>query len=203
MLYLTATRYGRFFSLNYYHNPEKFLKDIEIFNNDWKQYNPRKPIAREGLSITSLDGELSGVPDLDSFYEYNDENGTHITEVDITTPTAVYQYALPYFEPFKDHVCRTHVIRLAPGGYFPTHRDSHKMGIKAFRIFVPLKNCNPDTMYFIMEDKMLHFEYGYPYFIDTCVRHSLFNMGSEYSYFIVVNVKVNEQSIETLLEHMI
>lgn len=202
MLYLTATRYGRFWSLNYYHNPDKFLKDIEIFSNDWKQYNPRKNIAREGLSITSLDGELSGIPDLDSFYEYNDENGTHITEVDITTPTPVYQYALPYFEPFKDHVCRTHVIRLSPGGYFPTHRDSHKMGIKAFRIFVPLKNCNPDTMYFIMEDRMLHFEYGYPYFIDTCVRHSLFNMGTDYSYFIVVNVKVNENSIETLLEHM-
>jgi len=202
MLYLTATRYGRCYTLDYYHNPEKFLKDIEIFDNDWKQYNPRKIIPREGLSITSLDGELSGIPDLDSFYEYNDENNTHITEVDIVTPTPVYQYALPYFEPFKEHVCRTHVIRLAPGGYFPTHRDSHKMGVKAFRIFVPLRNCNPDKMYFIIDDKILHFEYGRPYFIDTCVKHSLFNMSSEYSYFIVVNVKVNRRSIETLLEHM-
>ncbi len=202
MLYLTATRYGRCYTLDYYHDPDKFLKDIEIFKNDWKQYNPRKNIPREGLSITSLVGGLSGIPDLDSFYEYNDENGTHITEVDITTPTPVYQYARPYFEPFEEHVCRTHVIRLAPGGYFPPHRDSHNMGIKAFRIFVPIKNCNPDKMYFIIDDKILHFEHGRPYFIDTCVKHSLFNMSAEYSYFVVVNVKVNRRSIETLLKHM-
>jgi hypothetical protein len=195
-------RYGKCFYLNYEYNPEQFLQEIEIFKNDWKQYNPRKDIPREGLSITSLDGELSGVPDLDSFYEYNKEHGTRLTELDIVTPTPVYQYALPYFAPFKEHVCRAHVIRLAPGGYFPAHRDTQGLDTRAFRIFVPLKNCNPDNMYFILEENILHFVHGRPYFVDTCVRHSLFNLGPDYSYFIVLNIRVNLESIRTLINTM-
>lgn len=203
LLYATITRYGKIWGLDYFHDPSKFLKDIEVFDNDWKQYNPRKSIPRQGLSITSLDGGLSGVPDLDSFKEYNAEKSTQFTEVDITTPTPVYEYARPYLAPFEGHICRTHVIRLAPGGYFPPHRDSHFVSIKSFRIFVPLKACNPEHMYFLQEDRILHFEHGRPYFIDTCVRHSLFNYGPDHSYFIVVNVELTRDSVDALLSRMV
>ena len=42
-------------------------------NFSYVKYNKRKNIDRWGLSITSLDGGLSGVPDLDSLYFYNIE----------------------------------------------------------------------------------------------------------------------------------
>ena len=58
------------------------------------QYNPRKDYPRQGLSITSLDGGLSGRPDLDSVYEYNKENGTEWTERDFKVPTPVYELSL-------------------------------------------------------------------------------------------------------------
>ena len=35
-------------------------------NFEYVQYNPRKPINRYGLSVTSLDGGCSCIPDLDS-----------------------------------------------------------------------------------------------------------------------------------------
>ena len=49
----------------------KVKEQLKQFKNDWKQYNPRKSIDRQGLSITSLDGGLSGIPDLDSLFVYN------------------------------------------------------------------------------------------------------------------------------------
>ena len=65
-LYSTLTRFGDYYPLNLTGN----ANIIEELNNnfDWVKYNPRKNINREGLSITSLDGGLSGKPDLDSLY---------------------------------------------------------------------------------------------------------------------------------------
>ena len=57
---------------------KQLMEEMEIFKDDWKPYNLRKSHQRWGLSITSLDGGLSGIPDLDSLYEYNKKNGTNI-----------------------------------------------------------------------------------------------------------------------------
>ena len=86
---------------------------------DYVQYNPRKSYPREGLSITSLDGGLSGRPDLDSVYEYNKENGTEWTERDFKTPTPVFdwQSLQECLEPFKGHIFRTHILKLNTGGF--------------------------------------------------------------------------------------
>ena len=67
----------------------KTRKELEYFKDEWKQYNPRKPNPREGLSITSLDGKLSGIPDLDSLIEYNKLNNVRIKEIDINVRTPV------------------------------------------------------------------------------------------------------------------
>ena len=56
---------------------------------DYVRYNPRKPIDRWGLSVTSLDGTMSGIPDLDSIREYNIENDTKYEEEDFNVPTLV------------------------------------------------------------------------------------------------------------------
>ena len=52
-------------------NHDKLMEEIAPFKDDWKPYNTRKPNNRWGLSVTSLDGGLSGIPDLDSLSEYN------------------------------------------------------------------------------------------------------------------------------------
>src|SRR5210317_309022 len=81
------TRYGSKIELDVTTDAKRLMEWIGTFN--WVKYNPRKDVNRWGLSVTSLDGGLSGVPDLDSLLEYNKENGTSYTEKDFDKPTAV------------------------------------------------------------------------------------------------------------------
>ena len=54
-------------------------KKLNEENFDYVKYNHRKNINRLGLSVTSLDGGVTGVPDLDSLLQYNNIHGTNIT----------------------------------------------------------------------------------------------------------------------------
>ena len=69
ILYNILTRFGNCYPLKIKHNVLNTINELNS-NFKWVQYNPRKNIDREGLSITSLDGGLSGYPDLDSLYDY-------------------------------------------------------------------------------------------------------------------------------------
>ena len=88
-LYTALSEYGDVFELRReLWNPDKFVQWTED-NFEYVRYNPRKNVPRYGLSITSLDGGVSGVPDLDSLYEYNKEHGTTYREYSFTVPTPV------------------------------------------------------------------------------------------------------------------
>mgnify|MGYP007000077002 len=72
---------------------------------------------------------------LDSFKEYNKENGTNYDEHSFKTPTQVYhksEQIRKLIEPFKDHLLRSHIIHLPEGGYFPPHRDRPAYGDEQF-----------------------------------------------------------------------
>ncbi len=84
--------YGDILPLKFKLDYKKFEKGLKLFDDKWVQYNPRKNIPRKGLSITSLDGGFSGIPDLDSLKEYNDEHNVYIDEPDIKTKTPFYPY---------------------------------------------------------------------------------------------------------------
>jgi hypothetical protein len=161
------------------------------------QYNPRKDIKRLGLSITSLDGKTNGI-DLDSLKEYNKENDTSYHEMSFTHLTPVYdmsEQVQKIVDPFRELLGRSHLIELEIGGYFPPHRDQASYvsnGLRAIRIIVPLKNCNPPGMYFNYDEKILQFEHGRAYFVNTNKTHSLFSFSG--SSFIVLNVKACKEA---------
>ena len=202
-LYSILTRYGDSYELNIKGNTGKLLENLEQFDNDWKPYNPRKGVNREGLSITSLDGNLSGIPDLDSIGEYNRQHKTKLTEHSFTTKTPVYQYCTEWLDFIKEDMCRTHFIRLHGGGYFPIHRDNKSIEIDNFRLFVPIKNCSYPDMTFVLDKKMLTFNEGSVYFLDTCKEHYLFNSGlNSTSTFMVINVKLTENAVRTVLKNV-
>lgn len=201
-LYSALTRYGSSYKLKIKLNEKKFMNDLLLYENMWKKYNPRHKVERYGLSITSLDGEFHGIPDLDSLLQYNRENNTTYTELDFVKKTSLYNYAVDVFKHFEPHVCRSHVIKLATGGFFPMHRDANEIDIKSFRLFIPLHSCNPPTMHFVLNGKTLNFEYGYVYFIDTCLEHLLFNASySHDAYFIVANIALVENSVQAVLDY--
>ena len=198
-LFDNLIRYGDFYELKYKVNLEK-IKQLELYKDDWVKYNPRKNIERYGLSITSLDGGLSGIPDLDSIREYNNTHKLQLDEPDFNVKTELWPLVSDCLQPFEKHLGRTHIIRMKPGGHFPPHRDQYSRNFSTFRLFIPLMYCNPPQTYFILEDKILNFNHGHAYFINTCKEHSLFTMSHE-SMFVVANIVINEESIDQVLQH--
>lgn len=187
----------------------KIDKPIEFVENterdyDYVIYNPRKSINRFGLSITSLDGNLKGIPDLDSLPEYNKENNTSYSDKDFFSPTPVYhsEHLKEIVQMFSKSIVRSHILKINPGGYFPAHRDSYT-NINVFRIIVPLKNTKPPQFYFILNNNIIHnWNNGSAYFLDTLKEHVLFNASFKPSYWIVFNIDINEDSILTVLSNL-
>jgi len=192
MSYSRLLTYGDVIPLKIECDTDRLREEIKDF--EFKQYNPRKPIPRYGLSITSLKGGLDGI-DLDSITEYNKENNVKYDEMTFKTLTDVY-YKSPELQkvvdPFKEHLGRSHILYLPPGGYFPPHRDLPVFSDqqKSMRILIPLKDCNPPGLYFIYDGQILNFEHGRAYFVNTNKTHSL--VSYLWSYMVVLNVASND-----------
>ena len=137
VLYSILTRFGDYYPLRLKNKTNSVIEQLEN-NYQWVKYNPRKNIDRWGLSITSLDGGLSGKPDLDSLYEYYKETGIIHREPDFNVKTAVYDFFKESLGPLQEYLGRTHVIKLNQGAYFPPHRDNKHSNIESFRLFLPL-----------------------------------------------------------------
>ena len=148
------------------------------------------------MSRTSLDGWLSGIPDLDSLKEYNIENGTRYTEGDFRTCTDVWNKSPDVQALVKDispYMFRVHVLKFKPGGFFPIHRDYHRGRFDHIRLICPIDNCAYPANVFILNGNILHdWEYGRLYFLNTVKDHMLFNASTEDSYWLIFNVDLNE-----------
>jgi hypothetical protein len=176
------------------------------YKDHWHRYNPRKAhIARFGLSLTSLEGGLTGLPDLDSLKEYNKENGTHYDEENFRTPTPVLRDNEAIRQPIEKFIPllgRSHFIRLDEGGFFPFHRDSSFPGAKTFRLFAPLLGCEAGQFVFLYDGQRIFLEPGQLYFINTKVEHALFSFGKD-ATFLVLNVVVSEESVGLVIESLL
>jgi len=179
--------------------------EILLKHPGWQHYNPRKPINRKGLSVTSLDGGYSGIPDLDSLNEYNRLHNTNYTDTDFKNRTSIVNHIpeLNYMlDIFPDHG-RCHFLRLDSGGFFPPHRDNGLASTNpfTFRLLVPICNFDKYNLVWIQEDKILKFEHGITYFINTTKVHHLFSFIDMCCCF-VMNIKVTSNSIQTLLNYL-
>lgn len=200
--YNVLTQYGDVFELRReLWKPDRFVQWTEE-NFEYVRYNPRKDVPRYGLSITSLDGGMSGIPDLDSLSEYNKEHGTKYSELDFTTTTPVYENEdlKKCIEIFEQDMFRTHILKMNPGGYFPPHRDTRGTDFEAFRLIVPLKECNPPNVNFVVDGNICNWVPGRMYFVNTAKVHYLFNGCFSPSYWLVLNIKTSEQSVKKVLQ---
>lgn len=192
---------GDFYGLNTTVNVYKCHGELEKFKNDWKPYNPEKgDLRRFGLSLTSLDGGLSGNPDLTSLTEHNRLNGTSLNEMSFRRPTAVMeacQTIRGLVEPFSDYLGRSHFLKFSAGGYFPYHRDSVGAVDTTFRIFLPLHLHADRDFIFLLGDQRIRLEPGRPFFINTLKEHALFSFDDE-SIHLILNVHLCEGSVRIL-----
>jgi len=204
-LYNHLTVYGTVYPTSHLlKNPDKFVAWTEE-NFKYVHYNPRKDIRRYGLSITSLDGGLSGRPDLDSLKDYNAENGTTFSERDFVQTTPVYDYPQlkEILDPIKPYLFRSHVLRIDAGGYFPPHRDFGGLDIDSFRLIIPLENVRQPNFTFIVDDKIQNWTPGRVTFVDTAKMHYLFNAAFHPVYFIVLNVELNETTLKYVTHNLL
>lgn len=174
----------------------QLFKELQPFKNDWKTYSPHKPgYGREGLSVTSLDGELSGFPDLTSLYDYNREHGTQWSEMSFRkfTRVASCPSLAKLLEAFGPFLGRSHFLRLNRGGHFPFHRDIGAEDEYVFRIFVPIYGAGAYSFVFLLGQERIFLESGTPYFINTRMEHALFSFTEE-SIHLVLNVEANSNS---------
>ena len=198
-LFNTLTAYGDQYALRLRVELDKVLSELGKFDNSWTPYNPRKKNNRWGLSITNLDGKLGAGPDLDSLREYNAEHNTEITEKDFIVPTPVYDIFSDILAPISQWLVRCHLLQLRPGGYFPAHIDNYGTDIESFRLLIPLENMNPDHSWFMIEDKILYWEHGDMYFLNTCKQHTLFNAGFKNMTMVVLNVLLEKEVVDYIL----
>ena len=205
-LYQNLTAYGNVYPLVHGIENAHTIIDWTESNFKYVRYNPRTQNERYGLSVTSLDGELSGVPDLDSLPRYNKENNTTYHETDFCKFTPVYENKKlkQVLEPIKDDIFRTHIIKLKPGGFFPPHRDTTKDIFDTFRLIIPLKNMSPPTFNFIVDGVLQYWQHGTVYFVDTAKMHYLFNCSnSKSSYMLVINTKLTDKTVDYVTSNLL
>lgn len=195
-LYSALTSNGDFLKLHSHVDAKQILTDIELYKDYWTHYNPNTPeYKRLALPLTSLDGKINqGEGSLQNSGNY---------EYDYATPTEIYKNSLALIEllmPWREHLGRTQIIKIQPGGYFPAHIDEGwRMPPTCFRLVVPLKNVNPPNFWWMSGDdqnyKPLQWDIGTLYFLNTLKKHSLFNTSDIDSYWLVMNIKLCNESV--------
>ena len=185
-------------------NTQKLLKEIEPFKDDWKPYNLRNPNNRFGLSITSLDGGLSGIPDLDSLLQWNDIHETNITNHDIKTYTPVYEQSSEIqriVEPWKPWLGRCHLLKMNKGGYFPEHYDINKTDYSydEIRFAGFVSKCDKQNFKFIYEDTVQNVRDGELWYFNANKRHTVFSTTDD-AIMIVFCLKFDEHLFQKVIE---
>ncbi len=185
---------GNHYSLDFFIDETNAM---DCFNRyEWKPYNPLKESKRYGLSLTSLDGKMEGVPDLDSLYEYNKNNKTNYREMDFNKPTELF-YKIDGLSTFLDPIShllgRSHILKLEQGGFFPPHRD---LDPETFRLIVLINKCESPYFNLFLNGDPLKLERHILYFLNTRMEHSVFSY--ERCIFGVFNIKVCGESLDFL-----
>ena len=125
---------------------DKLLEELKPFKNDWKKYNPTKINNRWGLSVTSIDGGLHGVPDLASLRDWELQTGEVVHNHDLNVPTPVWEQCptlQQILEPWKPWLGRCHFLRMDRGSFFPEHFDINKEDYSYDEVrFVGFVKCN-------------------------------------------------------------
>lgn len=197
--------YGDVIPLKPFVDPERVRRELEVFADRWVQYNPIKSMnPRWGLSVTSLDGGMSGVPDLFSLYEWSKETGRKVSEKDFNQTTEAFQKCTAIHElmvPFQARLGRCRFVKFKPGGHFPPHRDgSVNFQIPDyFRILVPLANTGADDFHFVHDGRVVALEPGRPYLFNALKTHSVVSFADD-AMTLALSVSLDQEMVAKAIQ---
>lgn len=183
------------------------VKNVLDKHPGWKPYQPHKAgNNRFGLSVTSLDGQYSGEPDLYSLREWHRMTGQSYDEMSFKKRTNIVQF-IPELDEFlnfwEPSLGRTHFLRLDKGGFFPPHRDNGAfVSVPTFRIIVPIYNFGINDMKWIQDEKIQRFDLGATYFVNTSRLHSVFSFVDN-CLMLVLNVRTDEHMLAKMVKRIV
>jgi len=183
---------------------DKLLEELKPFENDWKKYNPKKPNNRYGLSVTSIDGGLHGIPDLTSLRDWEIQTGELIHNHDLNVPTDVYKNCptlQAILEPWKPWLGRCHFLRMDRGSFFPEHFDINKEDYSYDEVrFIGFVKCNEYDFKWIYDDKVIKGNQGTLWYFNGNKRHSVFSF-KDGIILLVMCLKFDKDLFQKMLEY--
>ncbi len=185
---------------------DKLLEELKPFEKDWKRYNynAKKLNNRWGLSITSIDGGLHGVPDLSSLRDWETQTGQVVHNHNINVPTDVWKQSptlQAILEPWKPWLGRCHFLRMDRGSYFPEHFDINKEDYSYDEVrFVGFVKCNDYDFKWIYDDKVIKGNSGSLWYFNGNKRHSVFSF-SDGIILLVMCLKFDKDLFQKMLEY--
>tara|TARA_Y100000004_G_scaffold185713_1_gene236279 strand:+ start:5979 stop:6620 length:642 start_codon:yes stop_codon:yes gene_type:complete len=183
---------------------DKLLEELKPFEKDWKRYNPKKPNNRFGLSVTSIDGGLHGIPDLTSLRDWEIQTGEQIHNHDLNVPTDVYKNCptlQAILEPWKPWLGRCHFLRMDRGSFFPEHFDINKEDYSYDEVrFIGFVKCNEYDFKWIYDDKVIKGNPGTLWYFNGNKRHSVFSF-KDGIILLVMCLKFDKDLFQKMLEY--
>mgnify|MGYP001161059121 FL=1 len=183
---------------------DKLLEELKPFENDWKKYNPKKPNNRFGLSVTSIDGGLHGIPDLTSLRDWEIQTGEQIHNHDLNVPTDVYKNCptlQAILEPWKPWLGRCHFLRMDRGSFFPEHFDINKEDYSYDEVrFIGFVKCNEYDFKWIYDDRVIKGNQGTLWYFNGNKRHSVFSF-KDGIILLVMCLKFDKDLFQKMLEY--
>ena len=183
---------------------DKLLEELKPFENDWKKYNPKKPNNRYGLSVTSIDGGLHGIPDLTSLRDWEIQTGELIHNHDLNVPTDVYKNCptlQAILEPWKPWLGRCHFLRMDRGSFFPEHFDINKEDYSYDEVrFIGFVKCNEYDFKWIYDDRVIKGNQGTLWYFNGNKRHSVFSF-KDGIILLVMCLKFDKNLFQKMLEY--
>tara|TARA_B100000900_G_scaffold403335_1_gene410301 strand:- start:155 stop:796 length:642 start_codon:yes stop_codon:yes gene_type:complete len=183
---------------------DRLLEELKPFEKDWKRYNPKKPNNRFGLSVTSIDGGLHGIPDLTSLRDWEIQTGEQIHNHDLNVPTDVYKNCptlQAILEPWKPWLGRCHFLRMDRGSFFPEHFDINKEDYSYDEVrFIGFVKCNEYDFKWIYDDKVIKGNPGTLWYFNGNKRHSVFSF-KDGIILLVMCLKFDKDLFQKMLEY--
>ena len=183
---------------------DKLLEELKPFEKDWKRYNPKKPNNRFGLSVTSIDGGLHGIPDLTSLRDWEIQTGEQIHNHDLNVPTDVYKNCptlQAILEPWKPWLGRCHFLRMDRGSFFPEHFDINKEDYSYDEVrFIGFVKCNEYDFKWIYDDRVIKGNQGTLWYFNGNKRHSVFSF-KDGIILLVMCLKFDKHLFQKMLDY--
>jgi hypothetical protein len=185
-------------------DPLSWQMDSNNLKDMWRPFQPKEGISndRDSILLFGLEGDTATSPT--GLSHVHAKLGYFPKEIEFTYPTEAVplltscKEIIDYFDP----MCRSFVIKLNAGGFYPRHRDHFLINRDTFRLITFLGDSS-DQLEWEVEGNIKTFLPNTTYYVDTRKMHRLssWSHGSTMVVWNVLKTWDNVLKVLTRLKH--